>query len=461
MENFGNGSGSSVEKPRGQVAESEKKSLSTDEEDEWESLTILQGIKNRKGEELSPVLQERIEELKKKAGNGGSNENKADQASDNPDSPQESKNAPENLKKTEENESERESNLETKIFQAPVQEETAFKAKTQRLIKNDEEKVSQELEELRKKHGLGIPEKETGSSNFEVSPEVLTKYGEPLVRALMDKRSEYQKRFQEATSNLMKGGNNDESVKDSLYKRDLLDNFFKTGEVNPEAIRANKAGVDEKTLNNAFLVIKGYVENQGRGVRGGTGLRMKSEQTTLEVPEISREQSIEESIKSIKNEEQLMGFLRVIPGIQGSSEFYSSGDLFDYVSLAFSKQTDKAIQDVTRSLGLRDKVEELIKKQKKEESGNFVEKKSGEREEPFNEEEMQEELGKMTSPNQIISYLKSIEGLPGSERRFYPSSELVYRVSQAFNLKNEKSIVNIPRAGGLRHHVVRIMNQNS
>lgn len=101
-----------------------------------------------------------------------------------------------------------------------------------------------------------------------------------IINALQNKLAEYKARLRAAMqADPYKAP---ELFVDTNYKIAVLERLLTTGEVSKAALaqelHKRDNFLDEQVFNNAFLVIEDYAKTGGRGVTGGTGLRVENKQ---------------------------------------------------------------------------------------------------------------------------------------------------------------------------------------
>ena len=101
-----------------------------------------------------------------------------------------------------------------------------------------------------------------------------------IINALQNKLAEYKARLRaEMQADPYKAP---ELFVDTNYKIAVLERLLTTGEVSKAALaqelHKRDGFLDEQVFNNAFLVIEDYAKTGGRGVTGGTGLRVENKQ---------------------------------------------------------------------------------------------------------------------------------------------------------------------------------------
>ena len=166
------------------------------------------------------------------------------------------------------------------------------------------------------------------------------------VKALTEKLEEYKSREQTA---------------DSRYKIALINELLVKGTTDQSLAwdltsQENNSGreFDQEAFDNAFLVIKDYVENAGKNVGSGTGFNYEKH-----IP-------IGERIRNAETLEQICDALRDAEGLQGSKKFYTAEEL---VTLIHEAKIDKVfgggtnLQRITNTWGLRDKVAEILRRE--------------------------------------------------------------------------------------------------
>jgi hypothetical protein len=176
-----------------------------------------------------------------------------------------------------------------------------------------------------------------------------------IIKAFQYKYKEYKERLdKQIQDNPRKGP---EFFAATKYKLIMIEKLLLEGELDgPElskeiTSRPGPAPVfDFEAFNNAYMVIEDYVKTGGKNVSGGTGFGIEKKAEKTEG--ISEASNFEELLKAIDN----------IEGLQGSRQFYKKDDLKQYINLVREKKIDSSY--ITRTGGLRDKVEELLKAEK-------------------------------------------------------------------------------------------------
>ena len=88
----------------------------------------------------------------------------------------------------------------------------------------------------------------------------------------------------------------------------------------------------------------------------------KEEPENLNSPE--EERKIEQGIKEAETLDDLINLFENAKGIMGSSEFFNSKGIIDQLKMARDINPDLVVGYMTRSLGLRDRVKEMVKTRK-------------------------------------------------------------------------------------------------
>ena len=98
----------------------------------------------------------------------------------------------------------------------------------------------------------------------------------------------------------------------------------------------------------------------------------KEEPENLNSPE--EERKIEQGIKEAETLDDLINLFENAKGIMGSSEFFNSKGIIDQLKMARDINPDLVVGYMTRSLGLRDRVKEMVKTRKSPEEQAEIDK---------------------------------------------------------------------------------------
>lgn len=159
------------------------------------------------------------------------------------------------------------------------------------------------------------------------------------IRALQNKLQEYKQRPDSLDRN---------------YKVAVLGKLLTKGEVNKESIalelKERFGSLDIAIFKNAYGVIEDYATNEGLHTMGGTGLKTE------------KQDIFNKEIKDVENFEELFEILRFKGGLSGSSRHYSAEELIEKIENYRKSGYGIILKEITRTDGLRDKVEELFNK---------------------------------------------------------------------------------------------------
>lgn len=137
-------------------------------------------------------------------------------------------------------------------------------------------------------------------------------------------------------------------------------------------------------------------------------------------------------IKDARTMEELFSIIDSLDGVQGSQENFSSEQLKDIIQKVQNEELNTSY--ITRSYGLRDKVEELLNK------------------------ESIKEIKDVQSLEELYKVLKYKGGLDGSYRH-YSAEELIQKIENYRESRFEIILGEITRANGLRDKVEELLKK--
>jgi hypothetical protein len=139
------------------------------------------------------------------------------------------------------------------------------------------------------------------------------------------------------------------------YKIAVLEKLLTYGEVDIHELfrelNEKFSGLDVDAFNNACAVIQDYVKTGGKESHGGTGLKLKK-----------NHRKKTETIENADDFDKLFKIIEETGGLQGSHTLYKPHELKDIINKVRNGELN--LTYITRTGGLRGKVEELLSKNK-------------------------------------------------------------------------------------------------